>query len=113
MYHDSMHRKIVAAARITVAPKASTSDPSENALYAGQPIHAILSIHTSFHWGTSAGEKERKYLMQFDVEEMIKDWLVCGRKRGDFAAMVRPIHFLLTVSDQHPRMERRLPYPLR
>ena len=106
--------KIVAAARIAVAPKASTSNPSENALYAGQPIDAILSVHTSFHWGTSAGDKERKYLMQFDVEEMIKDWLVCGRKRGDFAAMASPIRFLLlTIADKYSRTVRHLPYPLR
>lgn len=26
--------------------------------------------------------------MRFDVEEMTKDWLVSGRKRGDFVAKV-------------------------
>jgi hypothetical protein len=36
----------------------------------------------------SAGDKERKYMMRFDVEEMVSDWLVSGQKRGDFAAMV-------------------------
>lgn len=25
-------------------------------------------------------------MMRFDVEEMVRDWLVSGRKRGDFAA---------------------------
>lgn len=27
--------------------------------------------------------------MRFDVEEMTKDWLVSGRKRGDFVAKAR------------------------
>ena len=65
-----------------ISPEASVP------LYAGQPICATLTIHTSFHWGSSAGDSERRYMMQFDVEEMIRDWLVSGRKRGDFAAMV-------------------------
>lgn len=26
--------------------------------------------------------------MRFDVEEMVREWLVSGRKRGDFAARV-------------------------
>ncbi|KAF7322882.1 hypothetical protein HMN09_00067600 [Mycena chlorophos] len=29
---------------------------------------------------------QRKYMLRFDVEEMVRDWLVSGRKRGDFAA---------------------------
>lgn len=28
------------------------------------------------------------YRMRFDIEEMSKDWLVSGRKRGDFIAVV-------------------------
>src|SRR6202035_1993974 len=58
-------------------------------LYAGQPISALMTIQTSFHWGLSAGDKDHKYMMRFDIEEMVADWLVCGRKRGDFAARVR------------------------
>jgi trafficking protein particle complex subunit 10 len=26
--------------------------------------------------------------MQYDVEEMVKEWLVSGKKRGNFSAMV-------------------------
>jgi len=71
---------IVAAARIQI------SAAKDTALYAGQPISATLSVHSSFHWGTSANDKERKYVMQYDVEEMVKEWLVSGKKRGTFIA---------------------------
>ena len=57
-------------------------------LYAGQPISAALTIHTSFHWGSDVGEKDRRYMLRYDVEEVVKDWLVSGPKRGDFIAMV-------------------------
>lgn len=73
----------MAAAGIRILPSASQELP---ALYAGQPIDAQLTIHTSFHWG--AGSGDRQYRMQFDVEEMIRDWLVSGKKRGDFLAKV-------------------------
>lgn len=73
----------MAAARIQI------SAVKDAALYAGQPITATLSVHSSFHWGTSANDKERKYVMQYDVEEMVKEWLVSGKKRGTFIATVR------------------------
>ncbi|THU92186.1 hypothetical protein K435DRAFT_829706 [Dendrothele bispora CBS 962.96] len=56
-------------------------------LYAGQPISALLSIHTTFHWGSHADDKQRQYSIQYDVEEMVKEWLVSGKKRGSFSAM--------------------------
>jgi hypothetical protein len=59
-------------------------------LYAGQPISALISIHTSFHWGTRRDSGRRSYEMRFDIEEMVRDWLISGRKRGDFEAEVRP-----------------------
>ena len=64
---------------------------SEISLYAGQPIQALLSINTSFHWGPGSSEakKEKTYRMRFDVEELLSDWLVSGQKRGDFLAKVR------------------------
>ncbi|KIK59816.1 hypothetical protein GYMLUDRAFT_261811 [Collybiopsis luxurians FD-317 M1] len=71
---------IVAAAQIQI------STVKAEALYAGQPIPATLNVHTSFHWGTSANDKEREYKMQYDVEEMVKEWLVSGKKRGTFSA---------------------------
>jgi len=40
-------------------------------------------------------------MMRFDVEEMVREWLVSGRKRGDFAARVRlhPSSALVTVTN--------------
>ncbi|KAJ7470648.1 trafficking protein particle complex subunit 10 [Mycena latifolia] len=87
---DVPYMTIVAAARIRLVsptPPATTSPEHTPSLYAGQPIPAILTIHTSFHWGSSVNDKERTYMMRFDVEEMVREWLVSGRKRGDFAAM--------------------------
>jgi len=57
-------------------------------MYAGQPVQAKLSIHTSFHWSLHRRESDQGYLMQFDVEEMLHDWLLSGQKRGDFVAKV-------------------------
>ncbi|KAJ3896581.1 trafficking protein particle complex subunit 10 [Lentinula edodes] len=70
---------IVAAAQIRITQR-------DSALYAGQPIPATLTVHSSFHWGTSANDRERQYVMQYDVEEMVKEWLVSGKKRGTFIA---------------------------
>ncbi|KAK0450746.1 hypothetical protein EV421DRAFT_2050577 [Armillaria borealis] len=74
---DVPSMNIVAAVSIKLSP--------QSCWYAGQPIPAVLSIQTSFHWDASGG-KERKYRMRYDVEEMVRDWLVSGRKRGDFSA---------------------------
>ncbi|KAF8136643.1 trafficking protein particle complex subunit 10 [Boletus edulis] len=54
-------------------------------IYAGQPISGTLSISTSLHWGDPES-KLQKYVLRYDIEERIKDWLVCGRKRGEFIA---------------------------
>ncbi|KAG6836752.1 hypothetical protein H0H93_003831 [Arthromyces matolae] len=86
---DVPYMNIVASARIHIL-STPFSDLSANSdslpLYAGQPLSAMLSIHTSFHWGSSAGDKERRYTLRYDVEEMVRDWLLSGPKRGDFAA---------------------------
>lgn len=71
----------MAAAQIRITQR-------DSALYAGQPIPATLTVHSSFHWGTSANDRERQYVMQYDVEEMVKEWLVSGKKRGTFIATV-------------------------
>lgn len=84
--------KIVAAACIRLIPPTSPITEHTPSLYAGQPIPALLTIHTSFHWGSNVNDKDRAYMMRFDVEEMVREWLVSGRKRGDFAAMVS-VHF--------------------
>ncbi|KAF8212360.1 trafficking protein particle complex subunit 10 [Mycena galopus ATCC 62051] len=87
---DVPYMNIVAAACIRLVPPTTPGSMSTDhtaSLYAGQPIPAILTIHTSFHWGSSVNDKARTYMMRFDVEEMVREWLVSGRKRGDFAAM--------------------------
>lgn len=58
-------------------------------LYAGQPISANLTIKTSFHWGVSHNDPTSRYVLRFNVEEMAREWLVSGPKRGDFLAKVR------------------------
>ncbi|KAJ6455695.1 trafficking protein particle complex subunit 10 [Mycena sanguinolenta] len=83
---DVPYMNIVAAACIRLAPPASPSSDMTPSLYAGQPIPAMLTVRTSFHWGSSVNDKDRTYMMRFDVEEMVREWLVSGRKRGDFAA---------------------------
>ena len=81
--------QILAAASLHITSNPFSQDPSRSLdLFAGQPIHAILSIHTSFHWSPIEDSDTRSYAMRFDVEEMSKDWLVSGRKRGDFTATV-------------------------
>ncbi|KAH7915010.1 trafficking protein particle complex subunit 10 [Hygrophoropsis aurantiaca] len=86
---DVPRANIVAAARIGIHPTPFSAEIAPYKLpptYAGQPISCTLNVITSFHW--SEGEsKNQRYVMRYDVEEMVKDWLVCGRKRGDFVAM--------------------------
>jgi len=86
---DVPYMNIVAAACVRVlATPFSDIVPNQAALplYAGQPISARITINTSFHWGSSAGDKECQYMLRYDVEEMVRDWLVSGPKRGDFLA---------------------------
>jgi trafficking protein particle complex subunit 10 len=74
-----------------VATGISTDSKSPNQLpplYAGQPISALISIRTSFQWGTRRDSGRKSYEMRFDIEEMVRDWLISGRKRGDFEAEV-------------------------
>ena len=58
-------------------------------LYAGQPISANLTIKTSFHWGANQENATRRYVLRFNIEEMVREWLVSGPKRGDFVATAR------------------------
>jgi len=86
---DVPRMNIVAAARVRIFSMpymANTSSDVLPPLYAGQPVSAVLSIETSFHWGKRPIDEGCTYLMRFDVEEMIQEWLVSGRKRGEFAA---------------------------
>lgn len=81
--------QILAAASLQISSNPFSTDPAKALdLFAGQPIHAILTIRTSFHWAPIEDSDTQTYHMRFDVEEMSKDWLVSGRKRGDFVAVV-------------------------
>lgn len=86
--------QILAAVRFHILAAPFSEDPESTnqlpPLYAGQPISALLSIHTSFHWGTKQDTGRRSYQMRFNIEEMMRDWLISGRKRGDFKAEVCP-----------------------
>jgi hypothetical protein len=62
-------------------------------LYAGQPIAANLTIKTSFHWG-GQDEPTSRCVLRFNVEEMVREWLISGPKRGDFLATVRHLRIL-------------------
>ncbi|KAF5386686.1 hypothetical protein D9615_001912 [Tricholomella constricta] len=86
---DVPYMNVVAAAcvRILATPFSDIASKEDALpLYAGQPISARLTINISFHWGSSAGDEKRRYILRYDVEEMVRDWLVSGPKRGDFTA---------------------------
>lgn len=94
--------KIIAAARICLLSSPSATNSSADilpSLYAGQPVPAIITIDISCHWGPTTSSKKRDYMMRFDVEEMVRDWLVSGRKRGDFTATVSSVdyHYLVAL----------------
>jgi trafficking protein particle complex subunit 10 len=96
-------RKIVAAACIHIisTPFAKEMEPdTKPSLYAGQPIAANLTISTSFHWG-GQDESMRRCILRFNVEEMVREWLISGPKRGDFLATVSHLpdvkNFLLNL----------------
>ena len=83
--------QIVAAARITIlrAPFGSATDSgSMMPLYAGQPISAEVKIDTSFHWSPSANDRSQEFLMWYNIDEIIRDWLISGPKQGEFVAKV-------------------------
>ncbi|KAH9180489.1 trafficking protein particle complex subunit 10 [Lactarius sanguifluus] len=78
---------ILAAVRLRILVAPSLGDSNQlPPLYAGQPIPALLSIQTSFHWGTKQDANYTSYQMRFDIGEVVRDWLISGRKRGDFEA---------------------------
>ena len=90
-----IREKIVAAACIHIVStpfaKETVEHDTKPSLYAGQPISANLTIRTSFHWG-GQNESRRRCVLRFNVEEMAREWLVSGPKRGDFLATVS--HYL-------------------
>lgn len=93
LFRKLIWSQIISAVRFQL-PKSSSGKPPT--IYAGQPIPIEIQIKTSFHWG-SKGDPEDDFVMRYDIEELIKDWLVSGRKRGDFLAKVCKVVLLLAM----------------
>ncbi|KLO12624.1 hypothetical protein SCHPADRAFT_998021 [Schizopora paradoxa] len=55
-------------------------------LFAGQPFTAVVSVNVSCYWSGREDAANRPYRMRFEVDEMIRDWLISGQKRGEFCA---------------------------
>lgn len=104
--------QIVAAARIRIISTPFAKEtPAEELppLYAGQPISANLTIFTTYHWGLSPSDTYRQYILRFNIEEMVREWLVSGPKRGDFVAKVRFLRsFMNTRSEQSAKGRRNI-----
>lgn len=86
---DVPRMHILAAAHLRVTPNPWVSPQAKNAalpLFAGQPISAVVSVTTSFHWAPLEDEKPQGCLLRYDIEDMTGDWLVSGCKRSDFQA---------------------------
>ncbi|KAI0724064.1 trafficking protein particle complex subunit 10 [Cerioporus squamosus] len=88
---DVPQMHIIAAARLQILenPFSASEEKSQKRtrpLYAGQPLSALLTVQTSFHWAPPEDTKVESYLMRYDIEDLSNDWLVSGRKRGDFVA---------------------------
>ncbi|KAF4576476.1 hypothetical protein EYR40_000715 [Pleurotus pulmonarius] len=76
---------IVAAAELSLTTPGSVKPHSAAPLYAGQPISAFVTIRTSFGWGPNEN-LTGSYTLRYDIEEMVRDWLLSGPKRGEFEA---------------------------
>ncbi|KAI0362291.1 hypothetical protein OH77DRAFT_1416520 [Trametes cingulata] len=88
---DVPQMHILAAARLQILENPFSLEKSQSQkrtrpLYAGQPISALLTVQTSFHWAPPEDKKVESYMMRYDIEDLTQDWLVSGRKRGDFVA---------------------------
>ncbi|CDO72874.1 hypothetical protein BN946_scf185002.g59 [Trametes cinnabarina] len=86
---DVPQMHILASARLQILENPFSSEKLQKRtrpLYAGQPISALLTVTTSFHWAPPEDTKVESYNMRYDIEDLTQDWLVSGRKRGDFQA---------------------------
>ncbi|KAI6005747.1 trafficking protein particle complex subunit 10 [Pisolithus albus] len=117
---DVPKMNIVADAWIAVRPYTQTEESPRGEcppIYAGEALSATVCITTSLHWNDSDNMRQR-YQMRYDVEERTKDWLICGRKRGDFVVQDKnTFRVSLTLVPLHhgyislPRVDVR-PLPL-
>lgn len=81
---------------ILATPFGSVNSNGTPSLYAGQPISTEVKISTSFRWGPNRDDQNQSFMMRYNVEETIRDWLISGPKRGEFIAKVCNIDCLLT-----------------
>ena len=51
-------------------------------------MKAFITFHVSFEWDADNDNEQNQYRMHYEIEEMVKDWLIGGQKRGDFLASV-------------------------
>ncbi|KAI0957407.1 hypothetical protein AcW1_005812 [Taiwanofungus camphoratus] len=89
---DVPQTHILAAACLRILHNAFSTETSSSRLFplfAGQPISAVVTVTTSFHWAPLEDTNASRYWLRYDVEDMTQDWLVSGRKRGEFLAKVR------------------------
>ena len=54
----------------------------------GTPISAVLSIRPTLAWASSTPPSP--LALFYDVTGHTDDWLISGRKKGEFSAEVRP-----------------------
>ncbi|KAF8507495.1 trafficking protein particle complex subunit 10 [Gautieria morchelliformis] len=104
---DLPFKNIVSSARIHIHRTTSATDSVDASrrplpLYAGQPIAATLTMENSFHWGGPGLTEGKCYSMRFDIVDMGKDWLISGRKKGDYEATDGSVHSIpLTLIPLH------------
>jgi hypothetical protein len=68
--------------------------PASYRIEVGQAISLTLSIQPTFGWSLDA--LPSSMTLHYDVTASVDDWLISGRKRGEFTAEVRPILALMT-----------------
>lgn len=88
---DALIHQIVATARISLESAADSTElrsRTRSIFIAGQPIKAILTIHTSFRWAGQEKIVDNSFRLRFNVEEMLKHWLISGQRQGEFNAEV-------------------------
>ena len=88
---STVHSQILAAARLDlqISSDISSKNDAPPPIYAGQPVRAVLRVHTTLCWSDtspSSPAPSTTHRLRFDVAEHPRDWLVSGRVRGDFTA---------------------------
>lgn len=79
----------------------------------GQAVQVLLSIRPTFSWSSELPPASLR--LSYDVTTSVDDWLISGRKKGEFAAGVR-MHFVpLNVrraDDLRQDVETKIPLTL-